>query len=321
MSARTGWVLAAALLAACAPKAPLKPRLVFPFGDPIGVESGGAPANQDEMIAAAMRGAMAAQASLRTAQAAADRCPAQRPRELSPAEERAAGEALARVWVSKGGGLFLETPAADDLTRYVNRVGRLLAARSSRPELPWTFGVLRSDEPVATSAPGGTVFVSRGALRLMTSEAQLAGVLAHQVGHVALRHDVRVYFDIQEQHCRSRALNSALRQTLTAGGPGDPSLQSGVDTVTRALLAKMVAQMAVPMDEPEADAAAFEMLARAGYNPGPWEASLDAVAEWQAASPPTAEARRQKLTAQRAGAKDLSKLPVVPLKDELKAAR
>ena len=76
------------------------------------------------------------------------------------------------------------------LLEYVNRVGQKLAAASERPDLPWTFRVI--DDPVvnAFALPGGHVYVTRGLMTYLTSEAELAGVVGHEIGHVAARHSV-----------------------------------------------------------------------------------------------------------------------------------
>lgn len=76
-----------------------------------------------------------------------------------------------------------------ELTRYVNLVGQAVAQQSPRyGEIPFRFAVLDTDDVNAFAAPGGYVFVTRGALALMESEAELAGVLAHEVGHVDEKH-------------------------------------------------------------------------------------------------------------------------------------
>lgn len=77
------------------------------------------------------------------------------------------------------------------LQAYVQRLGEAIARDSERPELPWTFGVLDDPTPNAFALPGGYVFVTRGMLSLMRSEAQLVAVLGHEVGHVTARHSVQ----------------------------------------------------------------------------------------------------------------------------------
>ena len=76
------------------------------------------------------------------------------------------------------------------LQAYVSRLGRRLAADSERPDLPWTFKVV--DDPVvnAFALPGGHIFVTRGLLSHLTSEAELVSVLGHEIGHVTARHSV-----------------------------------------------------------------------------------------------------------------------------------
>lgn len=76
-----------------------------------------------------------------------------------------------------------------DLTRYVNLVGLTVAQQSIRPaEIQFHFGVLDTSEVNAFAAPGGYIFVTRGALARMGSESELAGVLAHEVAHVDEAH-------------------------------------------------------------------------------------------------------------------------------------
>ena len=74
--------------------------------------------------------------------------------------------------------------------KYVALVGTLLAQESERPKLPWTFIVLDTDGVNAFAAPGGFVHITRGALGLIKSEAELAAVLAHEIGHVAHKHTI-----------------------------------------------------------------------------------------------------------------------------------
>ncbi len=74
------------------------------------------------------------------------------------------------------------------LQSYVTDLGRKLAATSERPNLPWTFRVVDDPAVNAFAIPGGHVYVTRGILAHMTSEAQLAAVMGHEVGHITARH-------------------------------------------------------------------------------------------------------------------------------------
>ena len=78
----------------------------------------------------------------------------------------------------------------EGLQALVQRVGGRLAADSERPSLPWEFHVVDDPTPNAFALPGGFIYVTRGMVTLMTSEAQLASVLGHEIGHVTARHSV-----------------------------------------------------------------------------------------------------------------------------------
>ncbi|MGH7445616.1 MAG: M48 family metalloprotease, partial [Longimicrobiales bacterium] len=79
-----------------------------------------------------------------------------------------------------------------DLNAYVQRIGESLARDSERPNLPWRFRVVDDPTPNAFALPGGFIYVTRGMLSLMNSEAELAAVLGHEVGHVTARHSVHM---------------------------------------------------------------------------------------------------------------------------------
>ncbi len=76
----------------------------------------------------------------------------------------------------------------EGLQRYVSEIGTTVAATSERPELPWTFSVVDDDTVNAFALPGGFVYVTRGILAHFNSEAQLVGVLGHEIGHVTAQH-------------------------------------------------------------------------------------------------------------------------------------
>jgi predicted Zn-dependent protease len=74
---------------------------------------------------------------------------------------------------------------------YVSTIGKRLASESERPDLPWDFTVM--DDPVvnAFALPGGYIFITRGILTHMNSEAEMATVVGHEIGHVTARHSVQ----------------------------------------------------------------------------------------------------------------------------------
>ena len=105
--------------------------------------------------------------------------------------------------------------------RYVSLVGLALAQGSTRPDLPWTFIVLDTDGVNAFAAPGGYVHITRGALALIKNEAELAGVLGHEIIHVTEKHTIRA---IQ----KSKAVQMGAAETLS----GNSALMQQAVTAT-----------------------------------------------------------------------------------------
>jgi predicted Zn-dependent protease len=105
----------------------------------------------------------------------------------STAEEIALGREIA-------GNLLGAAPLVKDtdLQKYVNSVGRWVASQSERPDLPWRFGVIESESINAFAAPGGYIMITKGLYRKLANEAQLAGVLGHEIGHVVMKHQLKV---------------------------------------------------------------------------------------------------------------------------------
>ena len=81
----------------------------------------------------------------------------------------------------------------DELQQYVSEIGLRMAARSHRPDLPWSFAVVDSPAVNAFAIPGGYIYLTRGIMAFLGDEADLAGVLGHEVGHVTARHSVQAY--------------------------------------------------------------------------------------------------------------------------------
>jgi predicted Zn-dependent protease len=100
----------------------------------------------------------------------------------------------------------------------VKRVGMEMAKSSERPELPWSFTVL--DDPVvnAFALPGGPIFITRGIITNMNSEAELASVLGHEIGHVTARHSASQMSKQQlaSWALASRASSRRLRRNMPA---------------------------------------------------------------------------------------------------------
>jgi predicted Zn-dependent protease len=101
-------------------------------------------------------------------------------------EERQLGEKVS-AQLRKDFGVYQDAA----VTKYVSLVGAVLAQGSSRPGLNWQFIVLDTDGVNAFASPGGFVHITRGALGLIKNEAELAGILGHEITHVTAKHTVR----------------------------------------------------------------------------------------------------------------------------------
>jgi predicted Zn-dependent protease len=139
-----------------------------------------------------------------------------------------------------------------ELTRYVNLVGATVAAQSLRQDIQYHFAILDSNDINAFSAPGGYIFVTRGALALCDDESELAGVLAHEVAHVADKHVVHVI----ENDKKTRTG----KEVASDYAQGSPLLDKLANTGIKALT-----QGLAPKDEYEADHDGVEFAHAAGY--------------------------------------------------------
>lgn len=141
------------------------------------------------------------------------------------------------------------------LTRYVNLVGNAVAAANPRPDVVYRFAVLDTDEVNAFAAPGGYVFVTRGALALMEDESMLAGVLAHEVTHVNQRDVIE---EIQDRARTEIGISEAAdRIDIT----GEEYLQKAIGVGANALFMGLGRE-----DEIEADTIGMRMASDTGYD-------------------------------------------------------
>jgi predicted Zn-dependent protease len=161
-------------------------------------------------------------------------------------EERVGRQAAAQL---VGAAPLWQNPRAQ---QYVNLVGRSVAEPAGAA-YTWRFGVLASDSVNAFATPGGYVFVTRGLLRLLQSEDELAFVLGHEISHVLQRHHYQV---IQRQRLAAQAAGQLQAATGDAE-LGKLSLASG----------QIYARGLDKGAEHEADRLGLEWMARAGYDP------------------------------------------------------
>lgn len=168
----------------------------------------------------------------------------------SQEEEIALGRQIA-------GNLLGAAPLVKDaaLQKYVNSVGRWVASQSERPELPWRFGVIESEDINAFAAPGGYIMVTKGLYRKLNNEAQLAGILGHEIGHIVKKHQLKV---LQKQ----QLLN------IGAGFLSDKYAKDN-QLVSKAIGtgAEISARSLDKSAEYEADRLGLSYATRAGYEP------------------------------------------------------
>jgi predicted Zn-dependent protease len=172
--------------------------------------------------------------------------------ETSEQEEIQIGRQLA-------GNLLGAAPLVRDdrLQRYVNRVGRWVAAQGERPNLQWYFGVLESADLNAFALPGGYVFITKGLFDVLADEAQLAGVLGHEIAHVMLKHHLKVLKQSQAVELVGGIVGSQVAQRDTFGAR-QALLGKGAEALTRGLDKGA---------EFEADHVGIVLATRAGYVP------------------------------------------------------
>jgi len=151
--------------------------------------------------------------------------------------------------------ITLEMPVynAPALTAYVNEVGQRIARASHRPDLTFRFTVIDSDTVNAFALPGGYIYITRGILAYLNSEAELAAVLGHEVGHVTARHSVR-------QHSASTATNVA--GAILGATTGIAASQDLFNVFGKAMLSGYGRE-----HELESDRLGAQYLARTGYDP------------------------------------------------------
>lgn len=155
---------------------------------------------------------------------------------------------------------------------YMNRVGATLVAVSDRPETygGYHFQILDTDEINAISAPGGFIFITRGLLELLPDEEALAGVLAHEIAHVALGHGRKAvqsgeFVDIMTDAAKNEAAKrggTATRMAL-AGAQMAESFGAEVTGVVDTLLVNGYSRS----QEYDSDEYAAQLMVKAGYDP------------------------------------------------------
>ncbi|TFW71671.1 peptidase [Methylotenera oryzisoli] len=155
------------------------------------------------------------------------------------------------------GNLLGAAPLVKDaaLQKYVNSVGRWVASQSERPELPWRFGVIESEDLNAFAAPGGYIMLTKGLYRKLQNEAQLAGVLGHEIAHVVKKHQLKV---LQKQQLLSMGAGLLSDKYAKDNALISKAIGSGAEISARSLDKSA---------EYEADRLGLSYATRAGYEP------------------------------------------------------
>ncbi len=188
-------------------------------------------------------------------------------KDITEAEEINMGDGIAAMILGAS-----PLHADQNLQRYVNRVGRWVATQSSRPDLPWAFGVLDTPTVNAFALPGGKVFVSIGLVKRLTNESELAGVLAHEIAHVMQKHQVQAIQSSRKAAVGQAILQEQASERIARTSAGQNALTGALSNAAAGEAIEFVKNGAFlrPLDkalEYEADRIGATLAARAGYDP------------------------------------------------------
>jgi len=193
-------------------------------------------------------------------------------RALGEADEDELGKSVAILITNR-----YEPTHNQKLVEYVNLVGFTLVSASSKPDRHYVFGVLDTDDIGAYSGPNGYVMVTRGALESMHDEAELAGVLAHELTHVIDQHGLTAARTAAQKAGWMDATKAVLPVAQVTN-----FIDQGVDGITRSGYDRP--------QEADADSGAVKLLIAAGYDPRSYARYLSHIAELQRESgPPTTQ--------------------------------
>ena len=150
------------------------------------------------------------------------------------------------------------------LQAYVNEIGQKLAKQSHRASIPWTFTVLDSPEINAFALPGGYVYITRGILAYMESEADMAGVIGHEIGHVTARHGAQRA--TRQQNAGLGVLAATVLGAVLESKAGMSGGTEMLGQMAQGVAAGYVAKYSREQ-ELQADSLGAEYLSRSQYDP------------------------------------------------------
>jgi predicted Zn-dependent protease len=180
---------------------------------------------------------------------------------ISDAEERQIGDQVSSQLIARF-GVFQDV----EVTKYVSLVGNVIAQVSAKPNMPWEFVVLDTDGVNAFAAPGGFVFVTRGLLGLMKNEAELAGVLGHEVIHVTARHSINALK-------KSNAVSFTADEVSASGGLA----QGLVTRLAERAYTDILDNNFSRDDEKNSDENGVQLASKVGYAPAGLSSALTKV--------------------------------------------
>ena len=178
---------------------------------------------------------------------------------LTPEQEVAMGVQSAPEMAQQFGGLHPD----QEVQATVKAIGAKLVEASKAKNSPYQFDfhVLRDDQTInAFALPGGQIFITQGLLKNLTSEGQLAGVLAHEVGHVVGRHSAA---QVAKSNLTQGLAGAATIASYDPNSPGSSIAKAAV----AAAIAKVIGLRFGREDELEADKLAVDFTPQAGYDP------------------------------------------------------
>tara|TARA_A100001011_G_C14296605_1_gene838742 strand:- start:326 stop:1759 length:1434 start_codon:yes stop_codon:yes gene_type:complete len=168
---------------------------------------------------------------------------------MSEEDEKAIGKTEHPKIIKQFGGVYQN----NTLQNYIESLGKFLVSTSESPNLKFTFTILNSPIVNAFALPGGYIYLTRGLIYLCQNEAQLAGVIAHEIGHVTGRHSAKRYTTAVGTNLLGNILNTLIK---------NPILQNLTNTTSSLYLLSYSRQ-----HEYEADNLATRYMIRAGFKP------------------------------------------------------
>ncbi len=167
---------------------------------------------------------------------------------LSPEDEAKLGKTFAPQIEKELGGRIPD----ENLQSYVNQIGQRMARVCHHPEFSYRYTAVRDPMINAFAVPGGHIFITRGLLEKLTSEAQLASILAHETGHIVAQHTAAAI-----------SRETVMLATIVAAGVGGGARGAGsAEFITSCLSLQYTRD-----DETEADGAGLDYMVQAGYDP------------------------------------------------------